>query len=489
MFVNRTGPNALRRLLVPLFVLTALAPPAFAVTDEEIFRDFRFNFQNPGARALAMGGSFIAIANDATAAQANPARLGVLRLPEIFFEVRKRETQPSGAETGDFAIDPSVNPAATLNLTAAIEPESQTSPSNFSFVWPFRMKRALTLGISRTETLRVESTITNDFTETPLNASPFQDPMNPEQFSNSSVGAIDQSLVAWSLSAGYQLTRDLFVGGSIIAGELQIESEIVSQFSDPDGLFGLGGIDPRFQAFPPQQDLISTNIDDSDTDISWNIGLFWKLNDYVQFGTVYKKGLQMEVDETVVVTQSAVPLVGRTSEVLQTSFNVPDVAGFGVAYRPFAGRGAAAQNLLFAADVVRVENEDLVDGFVSQLNVITLPKQIQDIEFTADNTTEVHIGAEYYLPLGPTLLAFRLGFYTDPASNIYAENVISDGTPEQDGTKKAIENGELFPQREDETHFTAGIGFSYWDLEFAAAIDQSDIEDQYLFSVIYRFSR
>ena len=62
--------------------------PAFALTDEEVFRNFRFNLINPGARSLAMGGAFISLADDATAAQANPAGLGFLTRWEFFAEVR-----------------------------------------------------------------------------------------------------------------------------------------------------------------------------------------------------------------------------------------------------------------------------------------------------------------------------------------------------------------------------------------------------------------
>ncbi|HZE88759.1 MAG TPA: hypothetical protein VE404_04380, partial [Verrucomicrobiae bacterium] len=140
-----------RRLATALFLTAVFAAPAAAVTDEEIFRDFRFNFANPGARALAMGGAFIAIANDATAAQANPARLGVLRRPEIFAEVRNRNTDASGVNTGNFLIDPTINPSADLSLNSQIDPETQTVPSVVSFVYPFKLRRALTIGVSRQE--------------------------------------------------------------------------------------------------------------------------------------------------------------------------------------------------------------------------------------------------------------------------------------------------------------------------------------------------
>jgi hypothetical protein len=259
---------------------------------------------------------------------------------------------------------------------------------------------------------------------------------------------------------------------------------MVSTFSDPDNVTGLGGLDPRFQTAAGST-LISTSIDDSDTDVTWAFGLFWKLNDYVQFGTVYKKGVEMTVEEEVRdFSGSGLP---PTEEV---TFNVPDVAGLGVAYMPFAGSAsAAARNLLFALDVVRVENEDVVRSFTSQLNVITLPRFIKGVEFEAENQTELHVGAEYFIPVGRGLFAVRAGFYTDPDTSISATNVVSDGTPEQEGTKAAIERGEIFPTRDDETHLTAGLGFSYANFEFSAAADFSDIEDQSLFSVIYRFRR
>jgi len=483
-------PVALRSAL-GLLLVASIATPALGITDEEIFRDFRFNFANPGARALAMGGAFIAIANDSTAAQANPARLGVLRRPEIFAEVRSRNVDASGRDTGTFFIDQKVNPASTLNLTAAVEPETQTTPSVVSFVYPFTLRRSLTVGFSRQELLSVKSAATNDFDTVPLDTSPFQDPANPENVTSTSVGNIDASLVLYNLSAGYQLTRDLFVGGSVVFGQLDLKADIDSQLSDPDGVFsGLGGIDPRFQQFPPRQSLLATSIDDSGSDVAWSIGLFWKLNEYVQFGTVYKKGVNFDVDESVRVPSSAVSIVGRTTGTIQTSFNVPDISGFGVAYRPFArSQSAHLPNLLFAMDVVRVENHDLVDGFVPQLNVLTLPGRIQSIEFTADNQTEIHVGAEYFMFFGNTALGVRLGAFTDPDNSVHVQKVTSNGTAEQNGTKTAIEKGDLFPTRDSVTHVTGGLSLTVSDFEFAIAYDTSDIETQSLFSVIYRFPR
>jgi len=59
--------------------------PVFSVclTNEEIFSQFSFNFITPGARAIALGGAFIGLADDATAVESNPAGLTTLAAPEI----------------------------------------------------------------------------------------------------------------------------------------------------------------------------------------------------------------------------------------------------------------------------------------------------------------------------------------------------------------------------------------------------------------------
>src|ERR1041385_4190412 len=62
--------------------------PASAQTDEEFFQTFPLNFSNPGARAQAMGGAFIAIADDASAAVTNPAGLSNLTRQQAYFEYK-----------------------------------------------------------------------------------------------------------------------------------------------------------------------------------------------------------------------------------------------------------------------------------------------------------------------------------------------------------------------------------------------------------------
>src|SRR5437016_2499324 len=72
-----------------LLVLLLAALPALARnTDIESLSGLQFNFGNPGARSLGMGGAFLGLADDASAAEANPAGLTILRKPEITIEAR-----------------------------------------------------------------------------------------------------------------------------------------------------------------------------------------------------------------------------------------------------------------------------------------------------------------------------------------------------------------------------------------------------------------
>src|SRR6185369_17997672 len=77
-------------LYVIVIVSILVSSPLFAITDEEIFRAFSLNLTTPGARAIGMGGAFIGRADDATAAETNPAGLTILSRPEISFEYRFR---------------------------------------------------------------------------------------------------------------------------------------------------------------------------------------------------------------------------------------------------------------------------------------------------------------------------------------------------------------------------------------------------------------
>ena len=75
-------------VIAVLLILLAAGRPGFAQSNIEANAGIQFDFSNPGARSRAMGGAFLALADDATASLSNPAGLTQLTAPQISFEGR-----------------------------------------------------------------------------------------------------------------------------------------------------------------------------------------------------------------------------------------------------------------------------------------------------------------------------------------------------------------------------------------------------------------
>ena len=66
----------------------AMATTSQALVTSLIDPNIDLSFSNPGARANAMGGAFIGVADDATAAYTNPAGLTILSETEVSVELK-----------------------------------------------------------------------------------------------------------------------------------------------------------------------------------------------------------------------------------------------------------------------------------------------------------------------------------------------------------------------------------------------------------------
>jgi len=89
--MRTTRTLTLASILATSILLNAASAQAAFITETlDIFGiDFRIN--NPGARANGMGGAFVGLADDATAAYTNPAGLTILTKPEVTLEYKYGE--------------------------------------------------------------------------------------------------------------------------------------------------------------------------------------------------------------------------------------------------------------------------------------------------------------------------------------------------------------------------------------------------------------
>lgn len=77
-------------VLVLAGAVACFPPGALANESAQLIFTPHFSLANPGARSLGLGGAFTALADDATAALANPAGLDQLAEPEVSVEGRQR---------------------------------------------------------------------------------------------------------------------------------------------------------------------------------------------------------------------------------------------------------------------------------------------------------------------------------------------------------------------------------------------------------------
>src|SRR5438046_1204172 len=115
-----------------LFLAISAAFPlqlAAQKTEIESLAGLQFNFGNPGARSLGMGGAFLGLADDASAAEANPAGLTILGKREISIEARSYQEQQLFSTSGTF---PDIARTAFNHYSQRVE------VTFGSFVYPYK---------------------------------------------------------------------------------------------------------------------------------------------------------------------------------------------------------------------------------------------------------------------------------------------------------------------------------------------------------------
>jgi len=428
-------------LAVALGGATAL----FAVTDEEIFREFRFNLTNPGARSLALGGAFIAVADDATASLANPAGLMLLARPEFFTEMRDSKADSA-------TIEQSIG-AETIRSTT--EPRAVFSPSFVSYVHPWKRFAA---GVSRVE-LNKATNATGSLFSLAFDAN------NPSNiFALGGTGTIETDLSVWNATGAMKVGEKISVGATVALGILNIHSAVSNTLTNTDP-----------NSFNPNvpQTLYTTSINDNDTSVSFNAGVHWRPFSKLSFGAVYRGGLKFRVNETIAndgFFGGGFATLAAVKNPFTTNFNTPDSWGAGAAWRPLAA-------LTVSADWVHIQYTDILGGFQAGLNVLTLfdPNAI----FKLNDADEFHLGGEWVFTAGSIPWAVRGGAYSEHNSRIFADFV---------NNQSFASNNHSFPGRDTITHWTGGTGVVVKDrFQIDVAADISRIAKQYVVSTIFRF--
>ena len=212
----------------------------------------QYNFAPPGARSLAMGASFIGLADDATASESNPAGLTILTKPEVSAHFRYTSFETNAPNT--------VTKQGFSSFT-----DDVGSPSFFSFVYPVK-NAAFSLYYQRTADYKSHSFFDGVFVVRTLNLSEYDQVQTSFKVENT------------GLSAGFKLGSHLSVGGSARLTHVSLDG--LQQTTNPY-------TDLTRIAFLYRQ-YVAPNV--SKTEFTWNAGVLFTPVSQVTIGGVYKKG-------------------------------------------------------------------------------------------------------------------------------------------------------------------------------------------------------
>src|SRR5947209_5489074 len=465
----------MRKICFFLAICVAVTVPLAAQnTDIESLAGLQFNFGNPGARSLGMGGAFLGLADDASAAEANPAGLTILRKPEISVEGRNYQEQQVFTTSGTFP---------DLKRTAFSHYSQRMDATFASVVYP---TKHFTIGAYYHEPLRNEGTgevvpVRNTFTgviktnvpnfflpvDTSGNAT--GGPINSAQCDalrlKSFPGCLEYLILPFLSSVKIQ-EKTFGLAAAYKVGAFSFGATArMQRFNETAYTFR---VDENFDfssiSVQATSDIRNNNdVAKDKTDYTFTGGFKWAPNDKFSAGGVYKQGAKFAAP-TFAATEGTNFNYVKVSD---TTFHMPDVYGAGVSFRPIPV-------LTLNADAVRVKYSNLVDNFVS---INSNVRQI-DKAYTAADATEIHLGGEYFFST-KIPFAVRAGAWRDPQHTITYSGPLTNSAE--------VGAAVLFPKTKNLTHVSVGAGLAWPRFQIDAAYDRSDLFKVGSISMVTRF--
>lgn len=476
--LSRTTP-----VLVAL--LAAWAAPAAAQLDSALLSKLRFNLTNPGGKSLAMGGAFSAIADDATAALANPAGLGLISSIEIAVSGKRVNETLALSTARSVATGSLVTPYPPVTTSSVGLDASSTGVEFAGVVVP--ISRRLVAALTYAENLRFEGDAGPggyQYLELRDNRSGGTT-RRDFLFGYREYGSAKLSNRLLAASLAYRVTESLRLGGGVTLNRASFELDgdsggphrIVSQtYLSPTvqetltttlGVEGLGGTQVGFVA-GVHADLIADG----------------KLT----FGADYR---WTQAAEGTLVIGGYVPpaLAGQTARAFK--FRVPSDASVGLAAHPMPG-------LTIAAELQWVKYGDIFDRALPVVSYAGLVgpagypvKDVLADLSPAPNVFVPRLGFEYVAGGKDVRVALRVGYHREPAHGVTASLAARDGSgqpypitdpPFSEGVVAVFDGGKA------DDRFTGGLGLTVSRaLSVDFGFDVGRDSQQFAVSLFYRF--
>ncbi len=424
----------------------ALAP-ADAAAQNSLQIPLQFDFLNPGAKSLAVGGAFAGLADDATATFANPAGLVQLGASEVSLELRATWVTTPFLQAG--RLSGTVTNQGDDTIAGPVFADSSGShvgPGFIAGVYMHPSHRWVIAGY-RHELARVDQTF-------------FSNGVFQQNAAGQSVRDLPQegdrevSITGYGVAGSYRISPLVAVGVGLAAYTFDMNS-VFRRFAT-NGFFG-----------PPLLDKELGRASQTGDNVGWapTFGVMIG-RDERRLGIVFRQGASFDMT-TNSVTPSNTP---RTDE---GRFRVPHTLAFGGSFRP-------KPLLTLAIEVTQIWYSRLREDFVTAQAVNTGYAD----SFTIDNGTEVHGGVQYTVPRWWGVPRFRGGAWFDPDHSVKFTPAAGPAVRDplfEERLSTALSKGE------NQVHGTGGVGLTFGrHFEVNAAIDIASTTRIFSTSLIVR---
>jgi long-chain fatty acid transport protein len=457
--MSRVDQAGARTTWLALALVIALPTWSRAQTNERIYEDLDFRFVTPGARPVAMGKTFIGLADDATAADSNPAGLSNLLEQEFSVEF-------IGAQIRHERFIPSDN-----GLTQTFG-DYVVTPSFLSYVVP----------IGR-GTISFFRHSVQDYRESYGFDSRFVPSLNA--FEDGSFGTIAAQSDNWGTSAAFVVNSKLSVGGSFSYSTLAVATQARSGSPEiRDGI--LIRSNPR------------NGTDTIDSDASWSgvLGVLVKPLPAIALGATYHHRVLFNIDTTLFGSflRTRIPgdpdtreSVVRTGDAFTLDYVMPSRVAVGASWRPFASLTLLADwlHIRYSERVTKnfliVDFQDPDAGLIADEDTRVCR---QPCNFYMPDISEVHVGGEYRWYRPRFTMAVRAGAFSDPDHQLRFR---SGGNNPSHPADRLL--NFRFNTIQPRTHYglTAGYGIAFANrFQVDTAMSRSDDATEVVVSMVVR---
>ncbi len=375
--------NKIRQFTCLAIIITAMLAPA------PVSALFEFGTTpNPvgsGARALGMGGAFIAVADDATAASWNPGGLTELETSEI---------SVVGAwfdRNENFVYDDPFTTSGEFDI-------SNTNINYLSAAMPLRLfNRHVVVSVNYQNLFDLTKEFSYPLHTSVGSVSYALDPVNFTQ---------EGQIYAIGLAGAIQLTPSLSFGMTLNFWEDGLEKNQWDRHTYTSGPGLIGGVIP-----------LTYTYDDRHTyqfkGFNINLGLLWRFNEKITVGAVVKTPFSADLSHRYSTTSRLeIPSLNYDDTTYSSGesdeqLDIPLSYGIGIAYR-------FSDSLSMAIDLYRTEWDDFIHtDSTGEKRAFT--SGIAKDASTIKPTTQIRMGGEYLIIKPKYVVPLRAGLFYDPA--------------------------------------------------------------------------